>query len=49
MKKARLALAILVLAASASAQTWFKGTLELAIAKAKTEKKLVLLDFYSSG
>ena len=49
MKKALLALAVLVLAASASAQTWFKGTLDQAIAKAKTEKKLVLLDFYSSG
>lgn len=49
MKKARLALAVLALAVSASAQTWFKGTLEQAIAKAKTEKKLVLLDFYSSG
>jgi hypothetical protein len=49
MKKALLALAVLVLAASASAQTWFKGTLDQAIAKAKNEKKLVLLDFYSSG
>jgi hypothetical protein len=49
MKKALLALAVLVLATAASAQTWFKGTLDQAIAKAKTEKKLVLLDFYSSG
>jgi hypothetical protein len=49
MKKALLALAVLVLAASASAQTWFKGSLDQAIAKAQTEKKLVLLDFYSSG
>jgi hypothetical protein len=49
MKKALCALAVLVLAATASAQTWFKGTLDQAIAKAKTEKKLVLLDFYSSG
>jgi hypothetical protein len=49
MKKALLALAVLGLAATASAQTWFKGTLDQAIAKAKTEKKLVLLDFYSSG
>jgi len=49
MKKALIALAVLVLAASASAQTWFKGTLDQAIAKARTEKKLVLLDFYSSG
>ena len=49
MKKALLALAVLVLALTASAQTWLKGTLDQAIAKAKTEKKLVLLDFYSSG
>jgi type II secretory pathway pseudopilin PulG len=49
MKKALVALAVLALAAAASAQTWFKGTLDQAIAKAKTEKKLVLLDFYSSG
>jgi hypothetical protein len=49
MKKALVALAVLVLAAMASAQTWFKGTLDQAIAKARTEKKLVLLDFYSSG
>jgi uncharacterized protein YxeA len=49
MKKALLALAVLVLTVTASAQTWFKGTLDQAIAKAKTEKKLVLLDFYSSG
>jgi hypothetical protein len=49
MKKAPLALAVLILAVSASAQTWFKGTLDQAVAKAKTEKKLVLIDFYSSG
>jgi hypothetical protein len=49
MKKALLTLAVLVLAASASAQNWFKGTLDEAIAQAKTEKKLVLLDFYSGG
>jgi len=49
MKKALLALAVLVFAASASAQTWFKGTLDEAIAQAKAEKKLVLLDFYSGG
>jgi hypothetical protein len=49
MKKALVALAVLALAATASAQTWFKGTLDQAIAKARTEKKLVLLDFYSAG
>lgn len=49
MKKAPLALAVFVFALTASAQTWFKGTLDQAVAKAKTEKKLVLLDFYSGG
>lgn len=49
MKKTSLILATLVLAATASAQTWFKGTLDQAVAKARTEKKLVLLDFYSGG
>lgn len=49
MKKALLALAVLAFAASASAQTWFNGTLDEAIAQAKAEKKLVLLDFYSGG
>ena len=47
MKKALLALAVLAFAASA--QTWFNGTLDEAIAQAKAEKKLVLLDFYSGG
>lgn len=49
MKKAFAVLSILVLASTASAQNWFKGTLEQAVAKAKTENKLVLLDFYSGG
>jgi hypothetical protein len=49
MKKALLLSAALVLATSAFAQTWFKGTLDQAVAKARTEKKLVLLDFYSGG
>ena len=40
---------ILTLVASASAQNWFKGTLEQAAAQAKSENKLVLVDFYSSG
>jgi ABC-type uncharacterized transport system YnjBCD substrate-binding protein len=49
MKKTLIALAALTLATTASAQTWFTGTLDQAVAKAKTEKKLVLLDFYSAG
>jgi hypothetical protein len=49
MKKAIALSAVLVLASTASAQTWFKGTLDQAVAKAKTENKLVILDFYSAG
>lgn len=49
MKKFLSLALVLVLASFASAETWFKGTLDQAIAKAKTENKLVLVDFYSSG
>ena len=49
MKKTLTLSMVLVLATAASAQTWFKGTLDQATAKAKTENKLVLLDFYSAG
>ncbi len=45
----RVAALALVLASSAAAQTWFTGTVDEAVAKAKAEKKLVLLDFYSGG
>jgi hypothetical protein len=38
---------VLVLVSTASAEIWFKGTLDQAVAKAKTEHKLVLVDFYS--
>jgi hypothetical protein len=47
MKKTLLLLMVLVLAAMASAQNWFKGSLDQAYAKAKIESKLVLVDFYS--
>jgi len=49
MKKALgfLLALLLVLASTASAQIWFKGTLDEALAKAKAEAKLVLVDFYS--
>lgn len=47
---AAIAALLFVLASSAvSAQTWFTGTVDEAVAKAKAEKKLVLLDFYSGG
>jgi hypothetical protein len=49
MKKTLLLLLVLALASFASAQNWFKGTLDQALAKAQTENKLVLLDFYSGG
>ena len=49
MKKALAVGFILVLASFASAQNWFKGTLDQAVAKAKAENKLVLVDFYSGG
>jgi hypothetical protein len=48
MKKLAAPLFVLVLATAAAAQTqWFQGTLDQAVAKAKTEGKLVLIDFYS--
>ena len=49
MKKTLALSMMFVLASSASAQTWFKGSLDQAAAKAKSENKLVLIDFYSAG
>jgi len=50
MKKSLVAvLALSLLAGSAAAQVWFKGTVDEAVAKAKAESKLVLVDFYSDG
>lgn len=49
MKKAFAVLFLLVLASAAWAQNWFQGTLDQAIAKAKTENMLVLIDFFSGG
>jgi hypothetical protein len=49
MKKVLSLSFLLVLASAASAQNWFNGTLEQAVAKAKSENKLVLVDFHSSG
>ena len=40
---------VLAFASAAAAQNWFTGTIDEAVAKAKAEKKLVLLDFYSGG
>lgn len=49
MKKVLAFSALLVLASAASAQNWFNGTLDEAVAKAQSENKLVLVDFYSGG
>ena len=50
MKKPLFAfLALSLLAATASAQIWFKGTVDEAVAKADSEKKFVIVDFYSDG
>ncbi len=50
MKKIALLTALVLLVASAAAaQNWYKGTLDEAVAQARTENKKVLLDFYSGG
>lgn len=49
MKKALLFFLMLILASAAWAQTWFAGTLDQALAKAKSENKLLLVDFFSGG
>jgi hypothetical protein len=49
MKKVALFSILLLFASAAFGQAWFKGTLDEALAKAKSEKKLVLINFYSSG
>jgi hypothetical protein len=49
MKK-RLALALIlpfILISSATAQNWFEGTVDEAVAKSKQEGKMILLDFFS--
>ncbi len=47
MKKAAAFSIMLLLASLASAQVFFKGTLDEAMAKAKAENKKVILDFTS--
>jgi len=50
MKKSLVAvLGLTLLAGTAASQVWFKGTVDEAVAKAKAESKLVLVDFYSDG
>ena len=40
-------LLIFIFVSSASAQNWFKGTLDDARAQSKNEGKMVLIDFFS--
>ncbi len=48
MKRQLFGIAVLMaVVAMASAQNWFKGSLDEALAKAKTENKKVLVDFFS--
>jgi len=47
MKKILTVSFILALASVASAQVFFTGTFDQALAQAKTENKKVLVDFYS--
>jgi hypothetical protein len=48
MKKQLVGLAVLAaFVTTASAQSWFKGSLDEALAKAKNENKKVLIDFFS--
>jgi len=49
MKKTLAFVFPLLLVSAASAQNWFQGSLDQAVAKAKSENKLVLVDFYSGG
>lgn len=49
MKKTLVFLSVLALASAAMAQNWFQGTLDQAVAKARSEGKLVLVDFFSGG
>jgi hypothetical protein len=48
-KFASLSFMVILAASTAAGQNWFKGSLDQAVAKAQTENKRVLLDFYSGG
>ena len=49
MKKILFLCFLLLLVSTVSAQNWFKGTFDDALAQAKAEGKLVLIDFFSDG
>ena len=44
-----LSLLLIFLSSFGVAQNWFQGSLDDAVAKAKSEDKLVLIDFFSDG
>ena len=44
-----LTLLLIFLSSFGVAQNWFEGSLDDAVAKAKSENKLVLIDFFSDG
>lgn len=44
-----LSLLLIFLSSIVVAQDWFSGSLDNAVAKAKSESKLVMIDFYSDG
>ena len=48
-KSATLVLVLALSAAAAYGQTWLSGSVEDALAKAKTQNKLLLLDFYQES
>ena len=49
MKKALVLVCLLVLPAVLSAQTWMTGSVDDALAKAKAQGKLLLLDFFAAS
>ena len=44
-----LTLLLIFLSSLGVAQDWFQGSLDEAVAKAKSEGKLVMIDFFSDG
>jgi hypothetical protein len=48
-KAATLALVLVLSAAALHGQTWLTGPVEDALAKAKAQNKLLLLDFYQES
>jgi len=49
MKKFAAILMFCLLATAAFGQSWFQGTFDEALGKAKSEGKMVLIDFFSGG